>query len=118
MCSQALPLKASPNPTAPITDPLLAALGLSREPEDPRTAVADWVVERPAPEVPMLAAGTDAVEARRLSQELSGSLKERETLIDVKRRAVADVEATVRAQAPDLVDNPAAIEARLGLPPG
>lgn len=52
------------DPTAPITDPLLSALGLARAPEDPRTAVADWVVERPAPDVPMLDAGGDAVEAR------------------------------------------------------
>ncbi len=49
---------------AKITTPLLEALGLARGIDDPRAAEARWVVERPAPEVPMLAVGSDTVEAR------------------------------------------------------
>ncbi|MDP2314941.1 MAG: hypothetical protein Q8P41_18725 [Pseudomonadota bacterium] len=52
------------DPEAGITDPVLAALGLVRGGDDPRPAEARWVVERPAPDVPMLRAGDDAIEAR------------------------------------------------------
>ena len=51
------------DPAAGITDPVLAALGLARGPEDPRVSSARWVVQRPAPDVPMLKVGDDAVEA-------------------------------------------------------
>ncbi|MDP2306111.1 MAG: hypothetical protein Q8P18_08785 [Pseudomonadota bacterium] len=54
------------DPTAPITDAVLARLGLARGPvdADPPLAEARWVVERPAQDVPMLAIGSDRIEAR------------------------------------------------------
>lgn len=52
------------DPAAPITDAVLARLGLARGPDDPRPAEARWVVDRPAPDVPMLAVGDDTIEAR------------------------------------------------------
>ncbi|MES2641544.1 MAG: DUF4350 domain-containing protein [Myxococcota bacterium] len=52
------------DPAAPITDGVLARLGLARGAADPRPAEARWVIERPAPDGPMFEVGDDAVEAR------------------------------------------------------
>jgi hypothetical protein len=55
------------DPHAPITDALLGRLGLARGPTDARTAEARWVHAGPAPDVPLLAVGSDSIAARPLA---------------------------------------------------
>jgi hypothetical protein len=52
------------DPAAAITDPVLAAFGLTRGPPDDRTSPATWTDPWPAPDVPQLEVGDDTIDAQ------------------------------------------------------